>query len=319
MFGNILIMAIVAVVAVLFFWLAIRAGRIRSPWASWPLRFLAGLVGLVFTAFFVLAVVGYARMNVSSARSETAGIPVTASPDKVATAEKRLGLCAGCHSTTGALPLDGSADNFLADGGPPMGVLYAPNLTPGGPLKDWSDAEIIRAIREGVDNKGRPLMIMPSGSFHYLSDEDVQAIVAALQAQPAVSRNVPARSFSPIGAALFGAGVFPTSAQPPITTSMQAPPTGTVEYGQYVTQALGCQDCHGPGMTGSSGGFGPSAPDAKAIVKNWSEADFLTLFQEGKDPTGRAIDNNNMPWKDYSRALTEEELKSVYMYLNGQP
>ena len=31
-----------------------------------------------------------------------------------------------------------------------MGVLYATNLTPGGPLKDWTDGEIVRAIREGV-------------------------------------------------------------------------------------------------------------------------------------------------------------------------
>ncbi len=319
MAGNILILILVAALAALFFWLAARAGRIRSRWASWPLRILAGLVGLVFTAFFVLAVIGYARLNAPGARPQSASIPVTASPAKVDAAGKRLVLCAGCHSSTGAPPLDGSKGNFFSEGGgPPFGVLYAPNLTPGGPLKDWSDAEIIRAIREGVDNKGRPLVIMPSASFHYLSDEDVQALVAALRAQPAVRRDLPARSLSPVAAAVLGSGVFPTSAQPPITSPVQTPPLGTAEYGQYITRAMACQDCHGPNMTGASGGFGPSAPNARAIVKNWSEADFLRFFREGKDPTGRAISDENMPWKDYSKALTVEELKSVYLFLHGQ-
>ncbi len=320
MLGNILIMVVIAALAVLFFWLAVRAARMRSRWASWPLRILTGLVGLLFTAIFILAVVGYTRLNAPAARNETAAIPVTASAEKVSAAGKRLALCTGCHSSTGSIPLDGSKDNFFAGDGPPLGVLYAPNLTPGGPLKNWSDAEIIRAIREGVDNQGRPLVIMPSSSFHYLSDEDVQAIVMALRAQPAVNRDLPGRSLSPVAAAIVGSGVFPTSAQAPITTPVQTPAIGTAEYGKYVTMALACQDCHGPEMTGmSSGGFGPSAPNAKVIVKSWSEADFIRFFHEGKDPTGRVVDPENMPWKEYGQALTDEELKSVYLYLHSQP
>lgn len=318
MLGNIILMGVIATLAVLFFWLAVRAGRIRSGWVRWPLRLLEGLLGLVVSAVFIVAAIGYARMEIPGARPQAAAIPVTASQAKVAAAEKRIALCVGCHSSTGGLPLDGSKDNFFGGGGPPMGVMYAPNLTPGGPLKDWSDAEIIRAIREGVDKDGRALLIMPSQSFHNLSDEDVQAIVAALRAQPAVNRDLPKRALSPVAAAFLGAGVFPPSVQEPITSPVQTPPIGTAEYGKYVTLALGCQDCHGAQMTGMSGGFGPSGPDAKAIVKNWSEADFLRLFSEGKDPTGRAISPDAMPWKDYRAGLSVDELKSVYLYLHGQ-
>src|SRR4051794_26510111 len=51
--------------------------------------------------------------------------------------------CAGCHATNPA------AERPILDGKPfteiaALANLYAPNLTPGGPLKDWSDGEIIR-------------------------------------------------------------------------------------------------------------------------------------------------------------------------------
>lgn len=323
---NILMMVAILAFAVLFFWLAVRSGRIRPGYVRWPARILAGLLGLVFAAVFVVASIGYVKLNARASRpasGEAVGgvsIPVTSSPEMMALGQQRITLCTGCHSTQGKLPLDGSADNFLAGGGPPMGVLYAPNLTPGGVLKDWTDAEIARAIREGIDKDGRPLVVMPTQSLHNLSDEDIQVIIAGLRSQPAVDRQVPKRSLSPIAAAILGAGVFSTSVQEPITAPVEEPALGTAEYGKYITLAYGCLDCHGPEMTGmKGGGFGPPpGPDAKAIVKNWSEEDFLTLFREGKDPTGRVISTDNMPWNEYKTALSEDELRSVYLYLHGQ-
>ena len=82
-------------------------------------------------------------------------------------------------------------------------------MTPGGPLKDWSDGEIVRAIREGLDRDGRPLLIMPSDAFHHLSDDDVQNLVAYLRSQPAVQHATPARDMNLLGLILVGAGLFP--------------------------------------------------------------------------------------------------------------
>jgi hypothetical protein len=45
--------------------------------------------------------------------------------------------------------MDGGTENFAEA----LGTLYAPNLTPGGSLKDWTEGEISRAIPEGVDNE----------------------------------------------------------------------------------------------------------------------------------------------------------------------
>ncbi len=313
---NAVIMLLIVALAVLLFWLAGRTRRIRRGILRWPLRILAGLLGLVFTLFFILASIGYFRLNVPPGPVPVANIQANPASNQMAAAERKTSMCVGCHSTTGSLPLDGGKEDFL---GMPLGTLYPPNLTPGGDLKDWTDGEIIRAIREGVDKQGRPILIMPTVSFHNLSDEDVQLVVTYLRSQPAVSHTVPERNLTPVGAALIGAGLFPTGAQPAITAPIVAPPVGTPEFGKYVTLAYGCQDCHGPNMTGIPPGFGPSGPNLTQIMPNWSEADFLALFNEGKDPTGRLIDKSDMPWSDYGYGLTQEELKSVYLYLHALP
>ena len=125
--------------------------------------------------------------------------------------------CAGCHSrNASANPpiLDG---NYIADL-KPLGDFYAPNLTPGGDLKNWSDGEIVRAIREGVDKSGRGLLVMPSPEYRQLSDDDVQSVVAYLRSQPAVQHDQPAVSLGLLGTVLTGTGQLSTSHQPPATS-----------------------------------------------------------------------------------------------------
>ena len=123
---------------------------------------------------------------------------------------------------------------------------------------------------------------------------------------------------SVLAALLIGAGMFPTSVQTPITEVIVAPEPGTAEYGAYLAASLGCADCHGADMTGiAPSGFGPAGPNLTAIVPKWSEAEFFTLFREGKDPSGRLIDPLVMPWKSYNHALVDEDLKSIYLYMNS--
>jgi len=235
-------------------------------------------------------------------------------PEQIAQGERYAHGCAGCHSSSGSLPLDGSKDNFLE--GTPMGVLYAPNLTPAGVLKDWTDAEIIRAIREGVDKDGRPLVIMPSPTFHNLSDADVQAIVAYLRSQPAVDHPTPKRSLSAIAAALIAMTPSIISAQPDITQPVIAPQPGGAAYGEYLTRSMGCRDCHGANLDGQVENGGAPAANLTVLVPRWSEADFMNVFNQGLGPSGNTI-SDEMPWKDYRQMFTDEQLKDLYTYLHG--
>jgi cytochrome c553 len=160
---------------------------------------------------------------------------------------------------------------------------------------------------------------MPSNTLHSLSDNDVQAIVAFLRAQPAVDRVTPPTEVNLLGALLIGSNTFPTSVQPPITEPVPALPIGaTPEYGRYATTIMGCTDCHGPSLTGGDpGGFAPAGPNLVSGPKRWTDAEFVRMFRTGTTPEGRALDPEAMPWPAYSAAFTDDELRAVYLYLRS--
>ena len=235
MIGNILSLLVLVLLVVLFAWLAARAWRARRAIVKWPGVILAGLLTLVFAAVTVVAVLGFVKLEARHA-NPVADLKVAGTAEQIARGGQLAWGCADCHSPVQELPLGGSTENMIS-GGPPLGVLWAPNLTPGGPLKDWTDGEIVRAIREGVDDKGRPLVVMPSQAYRNFSDADAEALVAYLRSQPAVDNPQPARNLNVLAALFLGTGMFPTSAQPPVG-SVAAPPAGpTAEYGAYLVAA----------------------------------------------------------------------------------
>ena len=317
---NALVLLILFVVAVMFFFLAALAWRSRSAIVRFLGVILAGLLGLAALAVVAVALLGFYRLNNTAYTYTDRNIPVTGSPEALARGERLANICTGCHSTRGELPLDGSGEDFLAGpGAPPIGTLWATDLTPSGPLKDWSDAEVARAIREGVDNQGRPLIIMPSQAFHAMSDEDVMALVAYLRSQPPSGRSLPDRNLNALAALFVGAGMFPTAAQEPITEPVTAPPAGTPEYGGYLSQIGACRDCHGATLSGEPGFDGSSAPNLRVRTKDYTPEQFLTFFTTGENPEGRVVAPEAMPWLEYRRAFTDEELVDLYNYLAGLP
>lgn len=101
-----------------------------------------------------------------------------------------LGHCLECHTPMGP---DGrfQFDTMLGAGGlkfdGPWGVSVSRNITsdPETGLGQWSDAEIEKAIRSGVDRHGRKLM-PPMGYAYYakISAEDMNALIAFLHSLP---------------------------------------------------------------------------------------------------------------------------------------
>jgi mono/diheme cytochrome c family protein len=112
--------------------------------------------------------------------------------------------CGTCH-TDGALIGEPRSDRRLAGSSvgiaysdpvhePRPGVVYPRNLTPDPAtgLGRWSDEQMIRAIRGGVNKHGTAsLLVMPWGAFSKMSDGDVRAIVAYLRSLPPVQHQVP--------------------------------------------------------------------------------------------------------------------------------
>ena len=132
----------------------------------------------------------------------------------------------------------------------------------------------------------------------------------------AIDRQVPETQVSLLGIILIGAGIFPTSAQQPLTERVEAPPAGpTPAYGGYLVEISGCRECHGPDLSGGTSQFVPVGPPLPPIVSRWSAEEFVTTIRTGVDPNGHSLNSDIMPWQDYSAAYTDAELEAIYTYL----
>ncbi|MFN8474745.1 MAG: cytochrome c [Anaerolineae bacterium] len=298
--------------------LTVLALRISRPVLKWITVVLAGFLTVVFGLATVLGAIALVKLNTAQPNPVSA-IKASASPQDLARMQRYAVLCGDCHSSNHTAVLDGGTESVVPDF---LATIYAPNLTPGGDLKNWSDGEIVRAIREGVDRDGKPLIVMPSESFRNMSDADVAALVAYLRSQPPVNHETSPKAIAALGLLLAGAGQVETSVQPPITQPIAGAPQGvTLEYGKYMTDILGCRDCHGADLAGGApGGNGPPpGPNLTVLVPKWSEADFLKTIRTGTDPTGHQLDPDAMPWQSFNKALTDDELRALYMYLHSLP
>jgi mono/diheme cytochrome c family protein len=97
----------------------------------------------------------------------------------------QIGHCMECHT-----PMNDKGQLQHAKTGAggqsykgPWGESVSRNLTPHpSGLKDWTDAQIIKAVREGVDRSGKPYRPpMGFGFYKNINDADMAAIVAYLR------------------------------------------------------------------------------------------------------------------------------------------
>lgn len=240
------------------------------------------------------------------------------------------GGCGNCHTPLGpdgfvaGMELAGrlveDIDPFTA---------YAPNITPGGRIAQWSDAELAKAIREGIRPDGSLIgPPMPFAMYRGLGDEDLGAIVAYLRTVPAVDNEVPASTYRiPL----------PPAYGPPIE-SVTAPPRGvTVEYGEYLAGPVAhCMECHTPqGPQGfmfdtalGRGGFEFHGPFGISVSSNitphpqdgigrWSDDELKAMITQGVRPGGVPM-LPPMPYP-FLAETTAEDLDAIVLYLRSLP
>ncbi len=251
--------------------------------------------------------------------------------------------CWTCHGSQGSIspeePQAGGREDDLTGIGPGFGFFYMANITPDPEtgIGAWSDGELVRALREGLDRDGQLIFpIMAYEFWHGLSDEDALALVAYMRSLPPVHNEVPANRPSFAAKALIALGLI--KPQPPITAPVVAPSRGpTVEYGNYLAwHASGCAECHMPRnpntgqfdmtrpMAGGLFAFPaeevsttPSnlTPDLDTGIGNWTVEQFMTAMHTGTRPDGTVM-LPLMPWPMYDR-WSDEDLRAVWLYLRS--
>lgn len=204
----------------------------------------------------------------------------------------------------------------------------APNITPGGRVASWSDAELARAIREGIRPDGSLIgPPMPYAMYRGLSDRDLSAIVAYLRTVPAVE-NDPGTSQYNIP--------LPPAYGPPVDSVADITREVSVAYGEYLAGPVAhCMECHTPmGPKGpmlatdlGRGGFefhGPWGVSIAANITNhadglagYSDDAIKTMIVQGKRADGSPM-LPPMPY-GYLARMTDEDLDAIVLYLRSLP
>ncbi len=231
--------------------------------------------------------------------------------------------CCSCHG------YDYAGKDFFND--PTIGYMSSPNLTKakGSATEHFTNANWVRAIRHGVGHKGNALMVMPSESFCYLSDNDLGSLIAYLNTLEPIEKPQPESKFTFMANIMAGAGMFgPLDSMYPAqyidhkaVEHVTAPPIGsTLEYGQYMVKFMGCQTCHGKDLNGGKHPD-PLAPPVPSISNkgnfgNWSLEQFKSVFRTGRTPEGKTMNPEFMPFAPIG-AHSDVELEALYKYIKS--
>ncbi len=313
------------------------------PNARRVLKFAALFVGLVVAGLAVFV----ATFKPKARAASTAVVERT--PERIERGrylvEHVLG-CMDCHSNHDLTrfagpavgPAGGGGECLGKEGGAP-GRVCSPNITPDPEtgIGRWTDGEIMRAIREGIDKDGKGLFpMMPYTEYRALGDEDLNAVIAYLRGLP------PARNAVADSQIDFPVSFFVKMAPRPVEGVVTAPaPSDRIAYGKYLSKVSGCEFCHtpvdgkhqpiagrlfagghefkGPGGVLRSANITPHATGIGAR----DEAAFVGLFKAfdiapGDLPEVKPEAFTNMPWLTRAK-MTEADLGAIHAYLRTVP
>ena len=284
---------------------------------KWVGIILGGLIGVVVIALVTIVIVSNGQMN----RAFDFPTPnISVADDEASIDEgRRLAItrgCTDCHQS------DLSGQVILDD--PVVGRFTALNLTPGeGGISDYTDGEVARAIVYGVDNKGKPLVIMPSHEYYAaINDTELGLIVSYLRSVAPVNNELPDSQPRLLGHFLnVMAPDFPAFPAELIDTSVPRASVqveASIEYGAQLANA--CIGCHGSGLSGGIDPNDPTGMDSANItphetgIGSWTEDDFTLAMRAGTRPDGTTIDSSVMPWPNFT-LMTDDEIRALWLYL----
>ncbi len=247
----------------------------------------------------------------------------------------KAGGCRSCHTAAGDQPLAGG--RALAT---PFGTFYSPNITPDPEtgIGRWTDAQFLRALREGVRPDGANYFpVFPYPSFTGISDSDALAIKAYLFSLPPVRRpNQPHDVWFPFSWRFLQTGwklLFFTKGP------FQPTPGRSAAYnrGAYIVTALAhCGECHTPRnlfgavrvsmrlagtRDGPDGQLVPNiTPDPGTGIGRWEHDDVVELLRTGNTPEQSKVKGAmREAIADGLKHLGDEDLAAIADYLFAQP
>jgi mono/diheme cytochrome c family protein len=236
--------------------------------------------------------------------------------------------CGNCHMVRGPqgqlLPEKGLSGGVVIVDEPGIRAVAA-NITPDKAtgIGAWTDAQLRKAIREGVRPDGSLIgPPMPIEFYRGLSDADLDAIVAYLRAQTPVANKVEKSVYTiPL----------PPNYGPPVKQVKAPPRSDKVRYGEYLVRIGHCLECHTPRAPDGrlveakwgAGGQVIAGPWGRSVTRNltshesglkdWSDAEIARAIREGVRRDGTKL-NPPMGFSFYKR-IDDADMAAIIAYL----
>ncbi|KXU88355.1 gluconate 2-dehydrogenase [Paraburkholderia monticola] len=245
----------------------------------------------------------------------------------------RAADCAACHTADPSRPFAGGLPIST-----PFGTIVTPNITPDPDtgIGQWSDADFMRAMHEGIGKGGERLYpAFPYTAYTRVTDQDVLAIRAYLNTLAPIHYTPPANDLKfPFNQRWLMAlwNLFNFTEGRFVPDPKQSPEWNR---GAYLVEGLAhCEECHTPRnfMEGlkSSARFSGAVqagwhafnitPDKLSGVGDWRDDELVSYLSSGAAP-GRA--NAAGPMGEVvansTQYLTPVDLRSIVVYLRSVP
>jgi len=243
--------------------------------------------------------------------------------------------CANCHT-------DRRNKGPLLGGGPalktPFGTFYGPNISPHRThgIGAWSEADFIRAMRDGVSPDGRHYYpAFPYGSFTLMTDSDLKDLRAYIFSLPAVA--LASRRHDLRFPFNFRAGLWLWKALYLERGPLAARPGRSRQWnrGAYLVRAVAhCAQCHTPrtalgglrrGLWMAGNSEGPDGepvpnitPDGKTGIGKWSREEIVDALEFGMLPDGDEFESLMADVVEYGTSkLTDSDRLAIAVYLKS--
>jgi len=198
-------------------------------------------------------------------------------------------------------------------------------------IGNWSDADVKRALTEGVRPSGVQLAtVMPYPLYKVLTPRDLDAVVEYMRSVAPIRNDVQ----PPVYKAQQVAYLYPGAEKPMSEDDLRDP----VKRGLYLASLAHCMHCHAerkddvPNYRTGAGKGGREFKTPKGMVKGanitshptagigaWSDAEIKRSLTEGVSRDARQLAQTMAQYKIYFSRLTEEDLNALVAWMRSLP
>ncbi len=249
----------------------------------------------------------------------------------------RAAGCVGCHTDVKGKGPEFGGDRPMKT---PFGTYYSPNITPDPEtgIGNWSDADFIRSMREGLNPNGDHYYpVFPFPTYTKMREKDMLAIKAYLFTLKPLVRSVREHKVGPPFGWRFLLGAWKALNFEAGVMKDDPAKSAQLNRGAYLVEAVAhCGECHTPRsetgaiiksmhMAGTNEGPNDElipniTPDNETGIGKWTLDELVDVMKHGRKPDWDDVQGGMEEAVEYGlKYMTDDDLMAMSVYLKSLP